>query len=495
MKNVLLRKYNFPTLLLIVSLPAILIYILWVTTVNVVTPIQITLTFVLGIIPWQAYLSWRRGPREKFPLFSMIAAMYFLFYAVPTFWGDPALSSQGGPDFEISPELVTAALLMAVGAVVALWLGMKVGFGRQHAPERINRLSLKPSRMNYIRFVLVAGCLLGFSDFSTYTFGPGGRQAMVILISTIPLLAFAILFRAYLREEATTLDRILIVGFLGLRFVGGMSSGWLGAFTSIIIICAALYISERRRLPRLAMLLVVGFTLFFQVGKEDFRDAYWIDREPPASRTERLMFWIDTSFEKWNDTIVNPSAEGLRETISPSVNRLSLLTQTGNVIDKTPRVVPYQYGKLYSYMFITLIPRFVWPDKPSVNEANRYYQVAYGLTREENLDGVSIAVGVLTEGFINFGWIGALGVMFLLGVFFDFFQAVCFSKSSGVLWTSLGMVLLPQLLGIESQMAQYLGGILQQVVLTILVMIPALKFTRSSVKLRNVSLGYAGKQS
>jgi hypothetical protein len=56
-------------------------------------------------------------------------------------------------------------------------------------------------------------------------------------------------------------------------------------------------------------------------------------------------------------------------------------------------------------MFITLIPRFIWPDKPSVNDANQYYQVAYGLTTEENLDGVSIAVGVMTEGFINFGWL------------------------------------------------------------------------------------------
>jgi hypothetical protein len=47
--------------------------------------------------------------------------------------------------------------------------------------------------------------------------------------------------------------------------------------------------------------------------------------------------------------------------------------------------------------------------------------------------------------------------MFILGVFFDFFQALCFSKTSGVLWMALGMVLLPQLLAIESQMAQYLG--------------------------------------
>jgi hypothetical protein len=205
------------------------------------------------------------------------------------------------------------------------------------------------------------------------------------------------------------------------------------------------------------------------------------------------MFWVDASFEKWNDAISNPTSQSFRDTISPSVNRLALLTQTGNVIDNTPRVVPYQYGKLYSYMFITLIPRFIWPDKPSVNDANQYYQVAYGLTTEENLDGVSIAVGVMTEGFINFGWLGAFGVMFLLGVFFDFFQTLCFSKTSGVLWMALGMVLLPQLLAIESQMAQYLGGMVQQVVFTLLVMLPAFQFRTNQGKAIRFRLGYAGR--
>ena len=179
--------------------------------------------------------------------------------------------------------------------------------------------------------------------------------------------------------------------------------------------------------------------------------------------------------------------------MSPSVNRLSLLNQTANVIDKTPNVVPYQYGRLYSYMLITLIPRFVWPDKPSVNDANQYYQVAYGLTSEENLNAVSIAVGVLTEGYMNFGWLGAMGVMFLLGIFFDFYQRVLLSKESGVLLTALGIVLLPQFMSIESQMAQYLGGIIQQIIFTLVIMIPALQFRRKAPTVKVPLLQYADK--
>ncbi|HEY9502664.1 MAG TPA: hypothetical protein VIR01_13610, partial [Pyrinomonadaceae bacterium] len=123
----------------------------------------------------------------------------------------------------------------------------------------------------------------------------------------------------------------------------------------------------------------------------------------------------------------------------------------------------------------------------SVSEANRFYQVAYGLTAEEDLNNVAIGVGILTESFISFGWLGVIGIMFLVGIFFDFYQAAFLSKTSGVLMTSLGIALLPQMLGIESQMATYIGGIVQQVGLSLLVFLPIIKWRRARpVRLRNI---------
>src|SRR5207237_5664241 len=139
------------------------------------------------------------------------------------------------------------------------------------------------------------------------------------------------------------------------------------------------------------------------------------------------------SFDKWNDALSDSSGEAFRRALNPSVSRISLLNQSANVIDLTPAVVPYQYGWLYSYMAVTWIPRFVWPDKPSVSEANQYYQVAYGLTSEADLASVSIGVGFLTEAYISFAWPGIVGIMLLLGIFFDFYQNFFFSRGSGIL--------------------------------------------------------------
>ena len=239
------------------------------------------------------------------------------------------------------------------------------------------------------------------------------------------MLAFVILFRDYLRGESTQLDRILMAAFVVSRLFNGLSSGWLGVSMSLIVVCGIVYLAERRRIPQVAFILVMLFALFFQVGKEDFRKTYWQDEsqgvtEGPTQggRLERASFWVTRSFEKWGETIADPKVETLRDAITPSVSRIALLNQTANVLDLTPSVVPYQYGRLYSYLGVTLIPRFLWPDKPSVNEANQFYQVAYGLTGEEQLGQVSIAAGTLTEGYINFSWPGALGIMFLLGIIF-----------------------------------------------------------------------------
>jgi hypothetical protein len=381
---------------------------------------------------------------------------------------------------ELTQSTVTLALLMALLGVCSLWLGMRSGTARLIVPRARLSLELTHSRLNYIRAVLIVGSLLSLSDTPAQLAGEGGRQLVSIMVSVIPILAFAILFRNFIRGQSNVADNVLIFGFLIVRLVGGLSSGWLGVSASILVICGAIYLMELRRVPRWALVFVVLFTLFFQVGKDDFRKTYWQGgdigtQQEQGSRVERVTFWAQNSFEKWNEALSDSSGEAFRRALNPSVSRISLLNQSANVIDLTPSVVPYQYGWLYSYIAITWIPRFVWPDKPSVSEANQYYQVAYGLSTEDDLSRVSISVGLLTEGFMNFGWAGVIGIMFLAGIFFDFYQKTFLSKSSGALMTGIGVILLPQFLSVESQMAQYVGGIVQEVAVTLIVMLPIIR--------------------
>jgi hypothetical protein len=107
-----------------------------------------------------------------------------------------------------------------------------------------------------------------------------------------------------------------------------------------------------------------------------------------------------------------------------------------------------------------------------VSDANRYYQVAYGLSNERAIKETSISVGSMAEGYINFGWLGVVVIMLGIGVILRIYDQVFLAKQSNALIFCIGIALIPQLLSIESQLGQYLGGILQDIALTFLVFLP-----------------------
>ena len=470
-----IKRSQIRTITKAVIPPFLLTAFLWFTSENDISSLQLLLALMLLYIPWISYISWKRHGHEVLPLFAMLAFMYWLYYTVPFFWTDRFINDRGEQfGRELSDIAITSALWMALLGMCALWFGMKFG-ARIFKFRNFSGITLKPANMNYLRFVLVICCLLGFSERLPLTFGEGGRQIILLLITAVPTFAFIILLRNHIHHQATTTDKLLMLFFLVTRLITALSSGWLGSFASIIVITGVVYLAELKRIPRIMSLAALLFVLFFQTGKEDFRKVYWQRETEPTGRIERVTFWTEASLAKWNQVVTDPSAVSIRGVLNPSLTRVSLLSQAANVVEKTPSIVPYQYGQLYSYMFVTLIPRFLWPDKPTMNEANQFYQVAYGLSSEEELGNVSIAVGVLAEGFISFSWFGVVGVMFLLGVFFEVYRRAFLSNTSGGFMIAMGVLLLPSMLAVESQMAQYLGGIIQQIIFIVVVFWPVIR--------------------
>ncbi len=461
--------------------PSVIVSALLVlTSLNEVGWIEVIASALILFISWHSYRRWRETRDQELPFFAMLAFMYWLYYAVQLFWGSLTVSVSYSAGRVVEPERIRDAVLMALLGVCCVWLGMRSRVSRFLMPSSTPSLMLNPSRWNYVRVVLIIGTVASVLQPRFAFLGDGARQPVTILLSTVPLLAFTLLLRRVLRRDAQPIDKLLVAVFLLSHSISALSSGWLGSFASLIVLCGVVYAMERQRIPRMALIAVALCVLFFQVGKQDFRRTYWSDEPAGAGgQIERVTFWVQSSTDRWTDALNDPTGESLSETLQFTLARISLLPQTADVIEQTPKNVPYKYGELYSYLIYTWIPRAIWPDKPSMSEANQFYQVAYGITDEENLDKVSIAVGVLTEAYINFGWPGVIGIMFLLGIFLDIYARFFFNKASGILVSSLGVVLLPQMLGIESQMAQYLGGIVQQAVFALLVLLPAISFRRS----------------
>jgi len=445
---------------------------MWLARLNQVTLFEFLGAAGLLIAAWGPYYSWRKVGERYLPLFPMLSFMYWVYYALGLFWGQRGNYTLHG---ELSDRAIEQAMLLAVVGVVCLWVGKWTGIGRRLASPRVLDINAtQENTWSYIRTMLLLSIALTFGMQSrAYLFGGGGRQLLMILTSTVPMALFVMLLRKWLRHQANHGEVLLIATFLIARFMAGIASGWLGSSVAIMIICSVSYLYERRKISTIALVGVLAYVLFFQAGKEAFRKTFWGERVD-STISQRISFWSSESLRNWELTLESPSADNWRRLADQSLGRMSLLQQTAQVLELTPEVVPYQHGRLYSYMLVTFIPRALWEDKPSVNEANQFYQVAYGLTDQEHLGSVSIAVGTVAESFINFGWWGPFLIMIPLGIFFDYFQNVFLARDSGWVLNATGIALIPPFLALESQLAQYLAGILQCIVVTLLVMWPVL---------------------
>lgn len=445
---------------------------LWLTSPHAISDTSVAIAFLLLLAPWISYTHWKGGATKvNLPLFSAIAFMHWIYFALPLFWGSRRVESRFA--WTVAEDLVTPVMAMVLLGVGALWVGMRVvPVAGVRAPGF--DLELDARSRHYLHAVILGATVLNGVTGFAYAFGESGRQLIVGLTSLVPFTGLAILLHEHLSGRSERSDRVVIFTAIGMRAVLGLASGWAGSLAQVAILSTAVYLKERRRLPAAVLTVAVCALLFLQAGKTSFRVNYWYG-EGQGGPVEKIGYWLAASTSEWSKAADDPEGRVAMTLMQNTLMRVSLLEQAANVLLCTPSLVEFQHGATYSFLAVTLIPRFLWPDKPSVNEANRFYQLNYGFSTLKDLDRVSIAVGFLTEGYINFGYEGVAGVMFLVGCMLGVFQRVFFHVDSGLLWTAAGMALLAPLLTIESQLAQYVGGLPQQIALTLAAFIPVLR--------------------
>ena len=461
-------------------LPVLITCSLWLLRSNEVSLTAVACSLLLALVPVISYFHWREHAESSAaPLFPLVAFMFWLSFSVPAFWGRETLIGPGG-ERHIPTFAINSAMMAAAVGVAAMWGGYSLRLGKRAKPQELLLFQSAKNSHIYLWFITFIGLIgLRFVEPVVRAMSSGLTQPIRIAVQFTPMAAFAILIIEYFRGRTTYLDRIGLAIYVAGRLAVGLASGWLGSAVATGLVVIFAYAMKWRRLPAIPLAATLLVILFLQPGKENFRSRFWYGGET-GGVTERIYEWGAESTRLWRNALLGESGGEWRDLGISAVSRFDLLHQTANVIDFTPAVVPYQHGRLYSYLLVTYVPRFVWPNKPSVSDANRWYQVTYGLTDEENLDSVSIACGFLAEAYINFGWLGIPIVMFAIGVFLDLIDRVLLSRASGVYFNALGLALVPQLIAIESQLGQYIAGIAQMIVLTTVVLLPVLVWKRKA---------------
>ncbi len=461
--------------------PFLVTAFLWITSPHPIIPIQVVLVYALFTIAALAYAKWQSSRPYQLPVFAIIALMHALFFGVYVFWGGRESMSSGGS--EVQDSSITATLAMAILGVVGMLLGMRLRLSaRWRRAWRLPDVSWSPRRWWLIRAYVLFGIAATLAGSPSYILGEGWRQPLGALFEFIPTVAFLLLWQVWLEGRATSPDKVLIGVFLVVRFFGGIATGWVGAGVGLLLIAAVGYVRHRRRLPMLPVVAAVLLAAFLQAGKGEFRARYWIPGTSGDGIPEKVTFFVEASWRGWESAVADRNFGILLDAFSSHlVNRASLVAQAALIYEKTPEVVPYQRGATYRYLLVTFIPRFLWPGKPTASEANRFYQVAYGISQEgEDVERTAIGAGLIPEAYMNFGWAGVFFIMVLAGIVLEAYQHILLHPRAGAFASAVGLALILGLIIIEQQAAMYFGNLIQHVVFAFLAFWPVLQRKRNA---------------
>ncbi|MBC8010670.1 MAG: O-antigen polysaccharide polymerase Wzy [Burkholderiales bacterium] len=403
-------------------------------------------------------LRWARLQRRWFPVFEIACLIYVAFYALPL------LSDHS--ELDIYPDAVVGE----AGLLVTLYLGMAVlAFEFTSRPARSPawlHTSLLPT--TFAGYVPVGQSLntvylyiITFTQLIPFELA-GSLRALFFGLGTLSTFILARQAGLGALSRQTTglfvLNIVLQVffHFAQLYLIGGIS---LLALTLIA------YVSARRQVPWITCIVVLPMIAFLHLGKPGMRATYWQGGAPLPTVFELPGFfgqWIDFSQRELR-------VVGTEEQTTPSnlLERASLIQMLCLSVDRIPSLKPHLEGETYVDVPAQIIPRFLWPNKPSGLYSNVRLAIYFNLVSADSALNVSIAFGMLAEAYANFGVLGVLFLGFLMGFIGRRISMLAENTSMFSTVGILMILLTAWSFQVELVLATWLGSLMQAMIVCI----------------------------
>jgi hypothetical protein len=144
--------------------------------------------------------------------------------------------------------------------------------------------------------------------------------------------------------------------------------------------------------------------------------------------------------------------------------QVEVASATGLVVMLTPAVVPFEGLERFLALPAGLIPRVLWPDKPSLSRGVWFSSTFRGL--EENTSSYS-AMTIFSEGYLFYGWTGTVLAMLIAGAVL----AVVRRRLDNPRLVLVYLALVPTILQIEPELSSYLTTLVQRSLVFLIVFV------------------------
>jgi hypothetical protein len=253
---------------------------------------------------------------------------------------------------------------------------------------------------------------LGAASFVLMSLGVGAIPSATAIVSTgqqLVVVGLALCFWLAWKRGSSWRVVAWCAVTASLPFVTILTRGFIG-YGAVAALTVLIFVSRfirRRSVVLVAAFLVayVGLSLFvtYMRDRRDIRETVWGGQSMTA-RVNQLQTTI-SDFE-WFDA-TNP--DHLRQVDS----RLNQSYLAGLAVSRLAGTNAFAYGSTLWEALIGVVPRAIWPDKPTEAGSGHLVSEYTGLTF---VRGTSVGIGHVMEFYINFGTLGVFLGFLVVGV-------------------------------------------------------------------------------
>lgn len=315
-----------------------------------------------------------------------------------------------------------------------------------------------------------------------------------------PLLLFSIglCFNLILKKVIKGLKLYFIYIIIILPIFFELLSGSFNFPFMIIFLIYVHYIVYIKKVNLIPFLIISFLFLFIHIGKYDYRLQTWVNKDLNLNLFDKSKIFFNNYFKSGDVLIINGNIKTkdlkIKDYIQKRDNyRLerrifhsywSLLIVTKN----SPEKIPYWNGQSYKLLMSKIIPRIFWKNKPSDTLGNDFGHRYNVLTKDSKLtkkdNGTSWNMPVLNEFYVNFGKIGVIFGMFIIGAVMKLLTKIASLKNNNNLELIIGFYLFTPLFFFESHLSLLFGAIIQSYIFLLIVSICFLFLLRKIIVLK-----------
>jgi hypothetical protein len=436
----------------------ILLFFVWVVLIRLgekkaSTP-ELTLATIIYFVCCLPFLIYFGRSEKNIPYLPLLGIFYFVYFGFSIFNNYSLFSAT-----YLTPEIITKCLSLALFGFISLMVAFYTFLGKMVAsiviPLKIPWDLNKAYRLGI--FTGVLGIIMQY-------LGLKGQAPIIIagvatFLANLSLLGIAILFMLHLQNKLKLGGKIFLwIGIFIPKIFFDLVTGFIYPVIIDFMVLFFLYFYYYKSIPWLRISIALAIFFLIASAKAEYRELTWYGKFGSASPLQKGVLYGKLIYKR-----LSGEKKEYRPTYEALSSRTDYLITFAKVVELTPAYIPFWGGHTYTTLWTNLMPRFIMLDKPEKTLGQEFGHRYRFLDPEDTVTSYNLPI--LIELYINFGEIGIIVGMFILGLIFRIFYNLFNHPESGEGGFLISTMIFVNLLAIESDFSLIFGNIIQYIIL------------------------------